>query len=259
VRTGNYTLYALLIPEDDDDPSTSYQELVGRTPVQVGTRDVENVSIVLAAPGEVQGRIVQVEDAVLPMEKLNVSTRLQEGVFPESSGVEFSEGPSADGRFRLSGLPGVRYDLTVTGLPAGMAVVDIRQGETSVFDDGVQTHTGAAPIEVRVSRAVGTVEVNVRDAQQKAVSGAIVALVPNSDRARNPSLYRRAVFDAARSRYTFDAVAPGGYRLYAWDYIPNDAERSANFQRKFESQAIVVNVQPGKTIAIEAPLIITQE
>ena len=252
VRPGNYALYAVLDPEDEED-------IVGRTTVQVGTQDVENVSIILAAPSEVQGRIVPVENAVLPMEKLGVFFRLQAGVFPESQSLQSWKTPNAEGGFRFSGLPGVRYDLTVTRLPAGTAVVDVRQGETSVFDEGVQAHAGAAPIEVLVSRALGTVEVSVTDAKRKLFPDAIVALVPNSGRARNPSLYQRAQFDVARSRYTFDAVVPGDYRLYAWDYIPNEAEMNANFLRKFESQGIVVNVQSGKTSTIEVPVIITQE
>jgi len=255
VRPGNYVLYAVLHPEpsSDSDETANY---VGRTTVSVGSQDLENISISIAAQDEIHGRVVAVDGARLENEKLAIRWRLKAGVFPEEEALQSWTTPDTDGTFSLHILSGVRYDLTVSELPPGTAVVEIRQGGTSAFDDGISGDRGSMPVEVVISGAAGKVAANVVDAKQQAVTNAVVALVPAKEHQMNPNLYHRAKFDEASGQYFIEGIAPGEYTLFAWDSIPNDAEYNAAFMREFEERGIRVTIRAKETTNVSLPLIV---
>jgi hypothetical protein len=254
VRPGNYVLSAVLTPESAPGEPDDRDALVGRTTINVGAQDLENVSIVIAAPNDVRGRIVAVDGARLPNKKLTVQWRLRDGVFPLGESLQsWNELDPADS-FKFSGISGARYDLIVSGLPSDIVVADIRQGGASVFDEGASADRDPAPIEIVISGAAGRIVANVVDAKQQAVANAVVALVPAKEHQMNPNLYRRAKFDAASGRYLFEGVAPGDYTIFAWDSIPNDAEYNAAFLKEFEERGKRVSVRPRETTSLLLPL-----
>jgi Carboxypeptidase regulatory-like domain len=255
VRSGHYEMYAVV---ESETPGGDFEYYAGRSTVIVGNGDVENISVVIGAETTVSGRILRKEgDGTF--EKLSVSGRLQAGVFPEIEILESWDHVNPDGGFKIRTLPGARYDLTVEDLPKNIAVVDIRQKGASVFDEGIIAD-GAAPVEILLSGNTGSIDVSVMDSKQQPVRNATVALVPTTEHRKNHSLYRRAKFDAATSRYvTIDAIPPGEYMIFAWDNIPDDAEMNSGFLREFESRGIRVVVESRKTIHVQLPLIVTQD
>jgi hypothetical protein len=41
------------------------------------------------------------------------------------------------------------------------------------------------------------------------------------------------------------SIAPGDYKVFAWEYVPNDAWTNAEFMRPYESLGTGVRVPPG--------------
>jgi len=56
-------------------------------------------------------------------------------------------------------------------------------------------------------------------------------------------------------RFTFRGVAPGDYRLFAWESTPANAYQNAGFIGKYESKAHIVHVGQGGTVTASLKLI----
>jgi uncharacterized surface anchored protein len=81
----------------------------------------------------------------------------------------------------------------------------------------------------------------VQDSHTKTVAGAVVALVPEAKHFENRVLFANATSDAS-GKFVFRGVAPGDYRLFAWENTPPNAYQNAGFIQKFEGKAQMVHV-----------------
>src|SRR4029453_16253080 len=83
---------------------------------------------------------------------------------------------------------------------------------------------------------------------------AVVALVPEGKRFENRALFASTTSDAS-GRFVFRGVAPGDYRLFAWESTPPNAYQNAGFIRKYESRARVVHVGQGGSATAQLTII----
>jgi hypothetical protein len=130
-------------------------------------------------------------------------------------------------------------------LPQTAYLADIRQGGTSVYDNGFLV-TGEAPnpVDILLSTSAGSVEVTVLGSDQKPATGMTVALVPPENRRQNPALYRAGESDA-QGHVTIARVPPGAYTVYAWESVPAGAYQNAEFLSRYAGRGAAVVVQGG--------------
>jgi hypothetical protein len=91
------------------------------------------------------------------------------------------------------------------------------------------------------------------------VSGKVKLLVPggrvmpDGQVSRSVSSFfvvpQNAVAPGTTGQFTLTAVAPGSYKIFAWENIPSGAEENAEFMEKYESRGKLVTVGAGATIA----------
>jgi len=163
---------------------------------------------------------------------------------------------AADGSFAVTSVPPGRFRIAaVSGLPADFYIADVIQNSTSVFDAGfdVDNHSPAA-IEILISNGAGTVDGIVHDSHMKTVAGAVVALVPESKHFDNRALFATATSDAS-GQFAFHGIAPGDYRLFAWENTPPNAYQNAGFIRKHDSKAQPVHVVQRGTARVDLSVI----
>ncbi len=229
----------------------------GRAIVDVENRDVRDVAIVINPPATVKGTVRLAGVAAMPA-NLRVSLTPVGG----SSRVALytltstrTSPVAADGTFGVVSVPPGRFRIgAVSGLPQDFYIADVIQNSMSVFDAGfeVDNHP-AAPLDILISGGAAVVDGIVRDGHMKAVAGAVVALVPESKRFENRVLFANVTSDAS-GRFEFHGVAPGDYRLFAWESTPPNAYQNVGFIHRFESKAQAVHaVQRG---AVHAELTI---
>jgi hypothetical protein len=140
-------------------------------------------------------------------------------------------------------------------MPQDYYIADVRQNAVSVFDSGFEIDNRTpAPLEIVVARGGGVVEGIVAEGPLKTVAGAVVALVPESSRFDNRALFATAASDAY-GHFVLRGVAPGIYRLFAWESTPPNAYQNAAFISRYEARAKVVQVSPGSTVQSELTLI----
>jgi hypothetical protein len=98
------------------------------------------------------------------------------------------------------------------------------------------------------------VEATVVGNDLKPASGKTVVLVPASSRRQNPSLYRIANTDA-QGHVALANLAPGQYKLFAWDSVPTGAWMNAEFIAKVEERGTAVTVNAGARQSAQLKLI----
>jgi hypothetical protein len=230
----------------------------GRTLVDVDDRDVRGVSIAISPPAVLRGTVRMAGGAALPanlripLTPVGGSARvaLYTLVSTRAAGV------ATDGTFAVSSVPPGRFRISaVSGLPPNFYIADVRQNAMSVFDSGFDIDSRTPdPIEIVVSSGAGVVDGIVEEGPAKVAAGAVVALVPDGKRFENRALFAATTSDSS-GRFVFRGVAPGDYRLFAWESTPPNAYQNANFIRKYEGRAKIVHVIQGGSATAQLTII----
>jgi uncharacterized surface anchored protein len=140
-------------------------------------------------------------------------------------------------------------------LPPNGYVADIRGGGASIDNSEIDISSQVGEIEVLVKTDGRRIEGVVRDTFQNAVALARVALVPASmSRRQNVQLYKTVVTQNTGS-FTITGVAPGEYKLFAWESAPNTAWMDAEFLAPYETRGQTVNIGATATTTVDLRLI----
>jgi hypothetical protein len=169
-------------------------------------------------------------------------------------GVAIPADIAADGSFNIQGCPDGHFSLAVAPLGGDLYVEDMRQGGTSIYDTGFEIR-GQNPdlIQVIIKSGAGTFDGTVQDSSGKPVIGGSVALVP-ATRRQNDALYYMSRSDSTGA-FSIRGIAPGNYKVFAWDVMPPGAYTNAAFLEKYEERAIDVTFAPGAKVTSQVTAI----
>jgi hypothetical protein len=141
-----------------------------------------------------------------------------------------------DGRFSANNLVATEYRVNVGGIPPGAYLKSVKMGETDVLANGLDLKRGvsADALEVVVSPAAAVVQGVAMAADGKPAIGATVVLIPDEARRGRNYLYRTASTDQL-GRFSLAGLAPGDYKLFAWEDVEFGIWLDADFLRAQES------------------------
>lgn len=233
----------------------------GRVRVDVGSKDVIDVTVVLHPTVELKGTIrVDGSKAPLPFQPFGLS--LQD-IYSVIVTGNYAATVDRSGSFVIPNVPVGAYRFkgsagspsSAFNLPSDAYVFDIVQGGRSVYDSGIVVGPEVPDdIQVTVRMDGGSVNGNVVDADQKLFKGARVALVPQGTRRQNGTLYR-ATF-GGDDHFSFRGIAPGQYKLFAWESLPlYTAYQDETILTKAETRGQFVNIQAGIATAAQVRVI----
>jgi hypothetical protein len=113
------------------------------------------------------------------------------------------------------------------------------------LESGLDTSQGAAgTLEITISSNGGQIEGSAADSKEKPASGAVVALVPDAPRRERLMLFKMAMSDTT-GHFSITGVAPGEYKLFAWDQIEEGAYQDPEFLKPYENQGEAVTMREG--------------
>jgi hypothetical protein len=256
ILPGAYDLFAR-VPDPASQAAGGAPVAWGRARLDVRDMDVPGISITIASAVAVKGTVSA------PGGKMPSSIRVQlmpddtAAKIPAYSQVGARSAPvDAAGVFSVTAVPEGRFRVSaVAGLPQDMYLADVRQNAQSVFDSGFDVNSGnTAPLEVVLGAGAGTVTGVVVDGPTKIVPGATVVLVPDTTRRNNRALYVSAISDST-GRFTLRGVAPGDYKVFAWESIPTFAHVNAAFIAKHEDRGKLVHIVQQGTVSAELTII----
>jgi hypothetical protein len=163
-------------------------------------------------------------------------------------------------RFRVLFLSSVAKTLPLQGAPSAVLslsrayVEDIREGDTSVYGGFHIDNERARSIEVVVKTNGGSINATVIDAERKPKAGAMVVLVPVLQRFQNSAWYKTATSNAS-GRFAITGIAPGEYKLLAWESAPLLAYQNPAFLARYEERGHAVTVNPSSTTSAQITMI----
>ncbi|HKE23090.1 MAG TPA: carboxypeptidase-like regulatory domain-containing protein [Bryobacteraceae bacterium] len=249
IPAGSHTVTAICI--------VGKQRYTAKSPVQLVTPGLDNLLLHPAPPSTITGKVAvegqsnsKIADTRLGLEEHRDNT-----VFGGQAGADAPDGSvGEDGAFRFRDLaPGV-YHLGVEP-PDGLYLKSVTIGGRVVSESVVDLSDGAASVEVNIllSANGATVEGAVENG-----AGAEVTLIP-----AGPQLARgqaKEVTADPDGHFSFSALAPGRYTLFAWEHVDtNTAFYDADFRKPFETSGQTVDLEEGRKVNVRLKLIPASE
>jgi 5-hydroxyisourate hydrolase-like protein (transthyretin family) len=235
---------------------------IGNNGARLGTtmmldvaRDLEGLVLNLSAGIPVSGRL-RVEGQALsasPMPTPRVSLRPTRPYALTSPSVLVT----ADGSFTLQNVFVGEYAIVVTPMPTGYFLKEARIGQVDVLGRPwvIEETSVRDSLEVVLGSNAGNIEGKVVDSRSQPAAGIQAVLVPDESRFRN-ELFINAVTDQ-EGRFALRGVAPGTYRLFAWEYVEANSFFDPEVLRRYEQQGVPVRVREGETAVLEVKIIPT--
>jgi hypothetical protein len=113
---------------------------------------------------------------------------------------------------------------------------------------------GPGEFDIVLSFNTGLLAVTVVDDDRKPVYDATVVLVPDAPLRERSDLYF-VTGSSTSGNVHWDGVAPGAYKLFAWDDVPSGAWLDPDFIRIYESRGQPVRIIEGGLTTAEVKLI----
>jgi hypothetical protein len=242
VQPGSY-----ILASDYRDEKVS---MTGRLVLEVGTTNIDNVVLTVAPSLEVSGKVVI--EGKTDLSPANIAINLEPKA---TTGREHPFASSApDGSFVLKSVLPEQYDLNAWIPSASLYLKSIQVGDVDVTDTGLDFTQGVpAQLTLVLSPTAGQIEGAVQDDNQKPVAGATVMLIPEPPRRSQKRLYRGLASDA-KGHFLLSGIAPGDYKLFAWEEIEPGAHEDPDFLKLFESRgepvAIKENSVENRTLTV---------
>lgn len=231
--SGSYFVMAL--------PAQGMMRTLGQTAVEIGREDVEGVTVSVATGGTVRGS-VRVDGGVKE-QKVNLS-RVRVQLMP-ADGVGFNvpgAGVKEDGTFVVENAGAGRYRVTAFNLPENTWLRAVRAGDVDVAEQPIDLSTGAE-LDVVLGWGVGKVAGKVK-------GGGTVTLMPEPMAEGRQDRLRIASTDASGA-FLLENVAPGEYRIYAWQDMESNQFMDPEFVRAHEGNGKKVTVKADGQAEVE--------
>lgn len=240
VPPGAYTLAAM----QHDENATAY----ARESLEVGSSDVEGITLALTPNGSLSGRVVA-EGGVLPDARIIVTLRS-----PDRLARGGSARAQPDGTFHLRNVAAGGYQLVVSGAPADYYLKSVRRGNEEFLDRELPVLRDVTGLELVLSPRGGRVEGQVLSEENLPASGVTVVVVPERRFRHQRSRYRTATTDAM-GRFTVRGIRPGDYTVFSWDNDEGEVWMDPSFLAMFEGQGQKVGLSEGGAQTVQLTLL----
>lgn len=233
----------------------------GRTaimPLDVGGGDVDGVTISLRPIVVVSGRVTVDGGPWNSAEFEKLQVRLNANRIGPFT-MNMSPNPSSaffeiDGTFAMANVYSGDYELVFNGLPPDAYVKEARYGGADALMQKISIGgESSSVLEISVSTKSGQLTGGVADRDRRPVSDVEAVLIPEGD-FRRSDRYKTARTDA-NGRFLIRGIAPGNYRVYAWESIDRFRYFDREFVRQFEGSGKIVRIEEGARGTIDLDLI----
>jgi hypothetical protein len=217
--------------------------------VDVVDSDIDNIVLSIAPSPVITGHV-------------RVEGRLPDGMSLEGMRVSLIDAPSsgprimrppeasvaADGTFKMNAPVDGEFRVLVRGLSY---LKDVRFNNVSILDAPARL-SSAGTLDILASVNTGTIDGRVLNEQSQRVMGAVVVAIPNTGRERTES-YRP--FPGSSGNFVFLGLAPGDYKLFAWQGLEPNSFYDPEVLKKYEQQGTPLHVTEGSHITLDVKVI----
>jgi protocatechuate 3,4-dioxygenase beta subunit len=223
------------------DAAFSYPSLM----VRIADADVNDVVLAPKPDVNVSG-IVTVEGSRIDKLQVQISLMARNSMGGTGSGPV---GP--DEKFTMQGVPPGVFQVQISNVPAGKYVKSIRFGDREVKSGEIDlSEGGGASLNIVLGEDSGEVDGNVQTAGGQPAASTEVTLAPVDEYSGRFDLLKRARTDASGNFHIKD-VAPGEYKVFAWENETDSKSQSAEFRKPFDSKSSAVTVGPKDRASVQ--------
>jgi hypothetical protein len=240
---GKYYLTAVVPADPNIRTTPPPQPQFGVLSIEVGEGHLEGISI-SATPGfPVSGKITLENrpDSDPDLAKLHVELTPD----PWIQGIptlNWNPTFSANGEFIFRTVQQGDFFPVVTGIPANSYTKSIRMGTKDLMLAPLHVDGPVdGRMEVVVGTDAGTLGGRVLDERSEPSVNVKVALVPDEPLRRRWDLYKSATTDQSGS-FTIKMVAPGDYKIFAWEQADDNIWTMSDFLREDEGRGRAVHI-----------------
>jgi hypothetical protein len=244
-----------------------------RLPVEMGEQNLDGISLSLLTGGSLAGEFIfegKLATDLTPQQKSSFRVNLvrdpdipgatlggasQAGIAPNAADTAFRLQSVFPGDFRVTVSPFVNtFSWSQPALAdplANMYVRSIRFGSGEVLGEGLHLMTNNPDQRLQIVLATGgQLEGVVTNERNEPMANVRIVAVPDLAFRRRDDLYKSAATDGS-GKFKIQGIAPGDYRVYAWEDIADGAWLDADVLRDFEARGKPVRVTESGTSAVE--------
>ena len=253
VPPGSYTLSASW----SDRESREWHK--ARRPLEVGSTDIEGVTITIAPGVNVAGRVVWEGSQTVELQELMVWLDPTEGMGYQP------QTPKADGSFVIKSVSEGTYRprVTLRGEDANFYMKSARYGTLSIPESGFATQAGGDQLlEITLSSRAAQVSGVVLNSDSLPAAGVTVVLIPEVARRSYKEYYKSATTDQ-NGKFSITGIAPGDYRLFSWESVEGNEWSDADWfdavwLKPFEAKGESIHLGEAETKSVDLTLIETK-
>ncbi len=215
------------------------QQLMAQLPVTLTAgEDLTGLNLTLSPGAELSGTVTADASPGFEVSSLFVRLDSETNQFDRQGFARVA----ADGTFTMHNLFPGKYRLE-TRVPPPYYLKSATLNGADVLDAGATILPGSPPGPLAIALGLdgGTLTGNVTGTDGQPLSDAAVVLVPDPPRRDRDDLYKVAHTDAMGA-FTLDGIAPGSYKVFAWENVENEEYRDPDFMKQYEDQGQSVDV-----------------
>jgi protocatechuate 3,4-dioxygenase beta subunit len=260
IPAGNYVLMAHCSEKD--------KPVWGQKSLQVADVDLRNVEIAMNPGVDLSGHISV--DGNGNTNPVNGNTnadvdlsRLVGNLEPDQNSAVGNFAPEIenafvgnDGGFTFHDVPPGNYRISFHS-PGGGYYMKAAQSP-NILETGITVAAGqpVRNLDFVLSPGAGHIDGTVMQDDQPS-SGVLVALVPDGARRAQLSYFRQTTTDR-QGRFQLENIAPGDYKLFAWQGAERGAYMDPEFLQQYEDDGKSVSVKEGASLNVQLDVILVE-
>jgi hypothetical protein len=217
--------------------------------VSISDTSVDNLKMEIASGVDVRGHVHVESNSPFDFASISVSLEpvmssalLALTPQPEDANVR------PDGSFGFHDVLEGTYRIGAFPTPQGMY---LKASNPEALDAGMQIGRTPVVIDLAFSPGVGKISGTVSG---DSCSGIPILLVPEGRQGVDPRDYRRASSDQS-CRFNFRNIAPGAYRVMAFDSLSGTAMMNPEFVQQYQDQGESVQLKEGGEATVQVGVI----
>ncbi len=225
------------------------EEVLARQVVDVGDHDVADVLVVLRTPFEISGT-VRLEGNPPPAEQRG---QMRVNLNPIEMGRPAFTSVNADGSFTLKVAPG-EYQINAS-CEAGAYLKSMNFGDQDVSAGKIDlTQQTSGALNIVCATDVGQIQGSVQNENGDPAAQVMITVAPDDEHQGRLDLHYQLMSDQ-NGKFDYRDIAPGDYKIFAWESMDQEMMQSAEFRKAFESRAASVTISPGGNASVQVKVI----
>jgi hypothetical protein len=225
--------------------------------VDVGSIDISGLELRPVPPMDLGGSVRIAGETTIKTSQISVSLDGPSAGHNATSEATIRD----DGSLLFHTVSAGKYRVTLGHLQNSLYIKSIQWGTQDITDLPLDL-LGGVPARTELAIVLGAdsgqIEGIVSTENSAPADSAMVTLVPTGAHRSRP-FYKTVTADNA-GHFTIHAIAPGSYKLFAWDKVdPNAVMYDPDFLRPYEALGQTVEIRPSDKKVLELKLILNKE